>query len=211
MGRREFSSEKNLKVDVEAGQLVTLELTVKLTFALPAPISAEHEMANAIRLMGSDLRHRVADELEQTWLGVEAPPMPGAPEQGAPILDIDEVCAPSPESEIKDRPSTEPPPFNLTRRNSQQARTRQQQIVLHLEGRYSFKPDRRADRLAFTAWLTEVPGLTLTSTNDLTPDLAAKVLARLNREPDAAHLIAEWHTYGLGRPITSSSEKSLGS
>ena len=210
MGARIHDVDKSLKVTVGDSALVTLELTVKVHFSLPHPISLAQEIENATRLLNSEFRHEVAAELENIWRG----PAEGRadPEKGAPDLDIDVPSDPStPPLATTTQAAVSPPHFSPNRRNSQQARTRQQQIVLHLEGRYGFKPDQRTDRLAFTAWLTEVPGLTLTSANDLTPELAAKVLSRLNREPDAAHLVAEWRTYGLGLPVNlSAPEESLG-
>ena len=203
MGAREFGSTKNLKVSVEGGQHVTLELTVRLSFVLPAPISAEQEMQNAARLMNSSLRHRVADELEQTWLGQEPETESAEPEQGNPALDPEAAAkeaAPA-EGSIADPPTPprqstrsadiSPPAFNPNRRG-QQARTAQQQIVLHLEGRYGFTPDARTERLAFTGWLAGRPGLTLDTTNDLRPEVAQQVLRRLATEHNPDDLVAEW-------------------
>ncbi|WP_407572102.1 ERF family protein [Deinococcus altitudinis] len=72
--------------------------------------------------------------------------------------------------------------------------TPHQAIVFHLEGRYSFPPDQRPERLAFTAWLARFPG-ELTSTTQLDPAQTQLVLKKLGAERLPQRLIDEWRTW----------------
>ena len=206
MATREFSSSKRININVEAGQLVTLELTVSLTFALPEPISAEREIQNALRLMNSGLRHSVADELEQTWLGTEPEPETAAadPEQGDPALEIGEATEPLvPPAPKAGAAHVNPSAFSPNRRSGQPL-TAYQQIVLYLESpRFGFSPDERERRLAFTAWLGGYPGLELSSTTDLRPEAAERIQKRLSSERQPLTLIAQWENESRQSPPTA--------
>jgi len=78
------------------------------------------------------------------------------------------------------------------------SRTPHQAIVLHLAGRYGFSAEQRAERLAFTAWLSRFPG-ELTSTTQLDAAQSQLVLQKLGAERDPERLINEWQAWQQGQ------------